>query len=172
MMGTTNHFGQYIKKVQRDSGSMQPPSSTCLIKQKKYVLPFNATQQHVKNVGLLIQCEECLMWRLLFSKKKLDLTSKTLLEKVLQDISYTCGASFDDLNLPENLTSVYVKYHNCYDPVEKLYYSTGYQAICIYCCSEDLGNIQDENSKYYPQCENCSSRPVKCRPRCRVRTRK
>ena len=32
--------------------------TAALDKQKK-TFPFNATQQHVKNVNLLIQCEDC-----------------------------------------------------------------------------------------------------------------
>lgn len=48
----------------------------------KRKLPFNATQQHVKNVGLLILCEECEMWRLLFSKSKLS--SKCIVEVIFR----------------------------------------------------------------------------------------
>ena len=28
--------------------------------------------------------------------------------------------------------------HNCYEPVEKLYYSADLEPICIYCSSEDI----------------------------------
>ena len=31
-----------------------------------------------------------------------------------------------------------VRVHNCYDPVENLYYSTDLEPICIYCSSEDI----------------------------------
>ena len=34
-------------------------------------LNFSPSQQHVKNVELLVQCEECGKWRLLFCKHKL-----------------------------------------------------------------------------------------------------
>ena len=55
-------YGQF--RVEMES------SPTVKAKTRKSI-PFNATQQHVKNVGLLLQCDECLMWRLLFSKRKL-----------------------------------------------------------------------------------------------------
>ena len=31
-----------------------------------------------------------------------------------------------------------VRVHNCYDPVENLYYSADLEPICIYCSSEDI----------------------------------
>ena len=69
-------------------------------------LPFNVTQQHVRNVSILIQCEECEMWRLLFSKSKLSSQCKVKLNSILEDVSYTCGATFEDIELPEELNSV------------------------------------------------------------------
>ena len=30
------------------------------------------TVQHVKNIGVMLQCEECDLWRLLYSKRKLS----------------------------------------------------------------------------------------------------
>jgi len=51
-------------------------------------LSFSPSQQHVKNVGLLVECEE---WRLLFCKHKLK---PDILEKILEDVSYMCGATF------------------------------------------------------------------------------
>ena len=51
-------------------------------------------------VGLLLQCEECNMWRLLFSRHKLHYPEIVELGKILDDISYTCGVSFSDLELP------------------------------------------------------------------------
>ncbi len=121
-------------------------------------IPFNATQQHVKNVGLLVQCEECEMWRLLFSKRKLSPSSIANLEHLLDDMTYTCGATFDDLDIPDNLKAVCIKSHKCYDPIEKLYYSCGYESICYYC-----GKIVTaDNMEYYPQCstEPCSKKPL------------
>ena len=96
-------------------------------------LPFNVTQQHVKIVNLVIQCKECEMWRLLLSKRKLSPQSFKKLEKIIEDMSYTCGATFEDITMPEGLESVCIKVHNWYDPIEKLYYLCGFEPICIYC---------------------------------------
>jgi hypothetical protein len=121
---------------------------------------FNATQQHVRNVNILLQCEECGLWRLLFSKKKLIPQAVTQLQNLLEDISYSCGATFEDITMPEGLESVCVKRHNCYDPIEKLYYSCGFEPICIYCAASDGLEFNSGNaSDYYPQCDNCSLKP-------------
>ena len=40
----------------------------------------------------------------------------------------------------------------CEEPVEKLYYSMGYEPICIYCSSEDNLDIPNDS---YPICEFC-----------------
>ena len=80
-------------------------------KTKKGILGFNATQQHAKNAGTVIQCEECSMWRLIFSKTKLSPQGKSDLAKLLEDILYTCGASFDEISLPDSLKSIIVSSH-------------------------------------------------------------
>ena len=94
------------------------------------------------------------MWRVLFSKRKLDLQSKHNLQKVLQEVSYTCGMLFDEIDLPDSLKSVKVKEHFCHDPTEKLYYSSGYETICFYC-----GSSCEYDPDNYPQCEQCRSQP-------------
>ena len=85
----------------------------------KKSLPFNATQQHVKNVNMVIQCEECEMWRIVYSKKKLDPQSLSVLEKIMDDVVYTCGTTFDELDLSPTLQSVCVRIVHCNDPMEK-----------------------------------------------------
>ena len=37
---------------------------------------------------------------------------------------------------------VFVKDHDCTDGIEKLYYSCGFEAICVYCASEDLEDTE------------------------------
>ena len=100
------------------------------------------------------------MWRLLFSKKKLKHQSKEHLQNVLQDISYTCGATLEEISLPDDV-DVYIKDHKCHDPVEKLYYSCGFEPICFFCSGKvDSGHLGD--GKNYPQCSDCSLKaPVK-----------
>lgn len=48
----------------------RPSLSKQSAKSKK--LPFSASVQHVRNVDLMVQCEECEMWRLLYSPRKLS----------------------------------------------------------------------------------------------------
>ena len=62
--------------------------------------------------------------------------------------------------MPEGL-SVFVKDHDCGDPIEKLYYSCGYEAICIH-CGDYLADV-DENSDFYPQCLECTQPEIRKR---------
>jgi hypothetical protein len=58
----------------------------------------------------------------------------------------------DDLVLPSGI-SIHLKDHDCQDHVENLYYSCGYEPICIH-CGEYLSGV-DPFAIYYPQCEDC-----------------
>ena len=62
----------------------------------------------------------------------------------------------DDLDLPAGL-KVYIKDHDCGDHIEKIYYSCGYEPLCIY-CGEYLRDV--EEADYYPQCEDCKEPQV------------
>lgn len=58
-------------------------------------------------------------------------------------------ALLDELKLPSALESVCVKDRKCDDPLEKMYYSAGYQPVCYYCAFEDHDeSIPDD---VYPQ---------------------
>lgn len=87
-------------------------------------------------------------------EKKLDPQSKHNLEAILEEVAYTCGIMFEEINFPDDLKSVCVKYHCCKDPMKKLYYSSGYSPICYYC-----GADVDDDPDSYPQCELCISKP-------------
>lgn len=45
---------------------------------------------------------------------------------------------------------VYIKDHDCYDHVEKLYYSCGFELICIHCGEYLPNEIEDEDCDTYP----------------------
>lgn len=64
-----------------------------------------------------------------------------------------------DLELPEKFADVHFRDLKCADPVERLYYSLGYEPICFFCSSENDLNITD---KQYPICTTCalSNKPV------------
>ena len=48
---------------------------------KKNTLPFYASVQHVKNADTTIQCDECGMWRLVYSKYKLKRDQRLRLQQ-------------------------------------------------------------------------------------------
>ena len=69
-------------------------------------LPFVASVQHAKNTNLILQCEECEMWRHVYSRFKFSNEDRTTLDRILEDCTFTCGASLSDLELPDPLNSV------------------------------------------------------------------
>jgi len=77
--------------------------------------------KHAKNTNLMVQCEECEMWHLVYGKYKLK---KPELNVVINDYTYTYGASLSDLCHTGQLADVHVAIRLlcCYDPLEKLYY--------------------------------------------------
>ena len=102
----------------------------------------------------MVQCEECEMWRLLYSKRKLQLADQQALERSLENVAYTCGAQLQDMEDVGTLAEVYARNIRCNDPIEKLYYSVGtYPPVCIYCACESRLVRKDG---CYPQCEDCT----------------
>lgn len=170
-MDEDGHYKSFEEVLGTNTGESLCPSEVESRQKSKSAksLPFNATQQHVKNVNLVIQCGECEMWRIIYSKKKLNPQDSSLLEQIVDDISYTCGTSLSDLDLPSTLesASVCVKPHRCYDPMEKLYYSCGFQSICFYCAKDvPEADLPCDQQSQYPICHVCQSqgKPLVFRP--------
>lgn len=156
VMDEDGHYKSFEEVFGTNTGEYLSPSEVeSKQKTKSKSLPFNATQQHVKNVNLVIQCGECEMWRIILSKKKLNPQNFILLNRIVEDISYTCGTSLNDLDLPAELESVCIKPHRCYDPMEKLYYSCGFEPICYY-CAKDVPE-EGQPDEQYPMCHVCQS---------------
>ena len=65
-------------------------------------------------------------------------------------------AKLVELNLGNSFKEVDVRDHLCGDPVEKLYYSAGFEPICVYCARDQPFMCADQ----YPQCPDCSHRPA------------
>ncbi len=124
-----------------------------LQQKKRKATLFSPSQQHVKNVGLLLQCEECDKWRLLFCKHKLSAQELSDLQRILEDVSYSCETTLEDLDMPGRLANGFVKDHSCADDMEKLYYSCGFEPICVHCASEDV--VDSVDSEFLPQCQDC-----------------
>ena len=123
---------------------------------KKRKLPYYAAVQHVKNAGIMVQCNECNQWRLVFSRSKLTSVQRTNLQDILNDYDYSCGAALSELNLPEEYKDVEIRDHECFDLVERLYYTAKYTPICIYCSMEQPFTKEKE----YPICNNCCDKPA------------
>ena len=84
-------------------------------------------------------CDECGMWRLIYSKRKLNTDQREHLNSALSGMSFSCGSPLQEAPNAEDLTDVvYVKKLRCHDRVETLYYSANFSdVICVY-CSIDL----------------------------------
>ena len=126
--GADGHYLPFHEVFGQDTSEKYRPSLNMKTSIKKS-LPFSGSKQHVKNVGMMLMCEECEMWRLMYRKQKLKKDERSLLEQQLDGLVYTCGSSLQDLDLPKPLDEVYVRNLNCGDPVEKLYYTSGYEPI-------------------------------------------
>ena len=96
------------------------------------------------------------MWRLVFSKYKLKKEECDTLMALLEEMIYSCGLMLKDLNLSNTFQDVEIRDHECFDLVEKLYYSAKYEPICIYCSVEKPYT----SSNHYPQCSDCLDKPL------------
>ena len=85
-----------------------------------------------------------------------DINSRKAL---LDNCSYICGSPSQDIELPEPFKEVYVRNISCYEPTEKLYYSAGYDPICIYYAEEVT--VQDAIAEFFPQCTQYSKPKIK-----------
>ena len=104
---------------------------------------------------MLVQCEECDKWRLIFCKHKLTHQEVSNLE---EESVYTCGVLFSDLELSGRLKNVCVKDHRCTDPIEKLYYSCGFEPICFNCGCGLISTGGD--STFLLMCDECKESGV------------
>ena len=64
-------------------------------------MPFSLSVQHMKNADIMVQCEECEMWRLVYSKYTLTTAKRATLNQVLEEFTFTCGAVLSELELGE-----------------------------------------------------------------------
>lgn len=88
------HYKMFSEQYGLTTSEEYRPSMQVTKKSAKQLFGFSPSQQHVRNINLLLQCEECDMWRLLFSKYKLYYQEKQQLEQLLDDVAYTCGVTF------------------------------------------------------------------------------
>ena len=89
--GEDGHYMKFNDLLGTKTDEYHRPSLLKMSKRKK-TLPFSASVQHVKNVDIMLQCDECNMWRLLYAKFKLTKQEQANLQLRLNDVSFTCGA--------------------------------------------------------------------------------
>ena len=154
VLGEDSHYKPFIEVLGTETREECPSLDLKEQKKRKISLPFTVCLQHVKNSGLVIQCSECEMWRLVFSKYKLKPEEVREIQLLLDDYTYTCGSKLVNL-LPEKFCNIEIRDHSCYDITEKLYYSAKCEPICVYCGKEEPFT----DTAAYPQCTNCISKP-------------
>ena len=127
-------YGQLTTEEFRSTGLLQ----------QSLLLDLFPVSKMFYNVGLLVQYEECDNVETFVVQTQAELLS---LKRPLTML-------FTELELPGRLKNVCVKGHKCYNPIEKLYYSCGFELICDLCASEE---VQDDPS-YLPQCVTCQEK--------------
>ena len=90
----------------------------------------------------------------MYSCNKLTNEEQQKVQDLLDGILFTCGAPIEDFDadLP-----VYTRTLNCYEPIEKQYYSAGFKPICVYCASTDNLDMKSDTG-YLPQCTDCAGK--------------
>ena len=137
----------FVWKVPDYSSEAFSQSLRTIEKAKEFIPVF-----HTRSMRNEIQCEECEMWRLIYSRHKLTSSELKQVTSSLEDYTYTCGASFSDLGLQGRLAEVCVRDVQCYSPLEKLYYALNKEQLCIYCCSNSDLTAAEGCYLQYVQC--------------------
>ena len=94
----------------------------------------------------------------MYSKRKLCTSNE--LQSIVGDLSYSCGATMDDVNLPDYLKCMEIRSLCCSDPIKRLYYSACPEnVLCIHC-----GDTENLVSKLvdgaFPYCKDCESQSI------------
>jgi len=97
-----DHYKSFDELFGTDTTEVHRPSLSSLRTSKREkTLPFVASLQHVRNMDLVIQCDDCGLWRLLYSQKKLSKRDRHDLQSILEDVSFTCAVQLQNFDLPE-----------------------------------------------------------------------
>ena len=119
MPGNDGHYKPFDVVFGSNTTEDNRPSK---VNTKQKALPFYASVQHVKNAQMMLLCEECSMWRLIYSKRKLKQLENANLQRALDGTSFSCGAQLHDANLPEHLKDIaYIRRMICEELIEKVY---------------------------------------------------
>ena len=93
-------------------------------------MEYSPTKQTAKNVSIVIQCDNCLKWRVLHAKKKSKADVKVRIESESEYLSYTCGSQFMDIHFVEDDENIMIfvvirRNLDCNTPIEVTYYNSG-----------------------------------------------
>ena len=111
----------------------------------------------------IVMCLECLRPRVIYAQKKLSFQEVLQVERILEDVYFTCCSSLQDIDSSHGvgsttdsqlLSKVFVRANlTCNDPVEIPFYSSeSFPDVCVHCaCVGDLV----ENQDVYPTCNYC-----------------
>jgi hypothetical protein len=93
----------------------------------------------------------------MFSKRKLSLHQQQEFQKIVSDLSYSCGATMEDVDLPEYLKCVEIRSHCCTDLIERLYYSAYPEDVLRIHCGDTDNLVSDLEEGAFPYCKECES---------------
>ena len=118
----------------------------------KKMLPLYASVQHVKNAQLMVQCEECNMWRLVYSKYKLSVAERNQLQQLLNGHLFLFSWGQTSIFTSWRWIQGCRNQGSCLwtgDTIEKLYYSAGFMYVFIVAViSHSLHLSKTHNSKH------------------------
>ncbi|XP_038057257.1 uncharacterized protein LOC119728895 [Patiria miniata] len=122
-------------------------------------MPFSPSSNKASNVKMVVQCEECLKWRVCYAARVLKQDQKQQLELELDTLSYSCGAYFQDIDTGGDDDSVFNHIYvndklTCDMPIEAAYFVTFSDPLCFYCGSEH--NLE-ANDGQDPLCDICKA---------------
>ena len=111
-------------------------------------IPFTPNNQTARNVSECVMCGECLRPRVLYSNHKISFKDRKVLLQTLEDILFSCGASFKEVSpsiQPEDRSAAASSIFNrafvqenlsCEMPVEVTYFSSESFVdiiLCVHC---------------------------------------
>ena len=91
MPGQDGHYKRFEEVCGTSTVEEHRPSLQKITKKR---LPFYPSVQHVRNCNTMLMCDECGMWRLVYSTRKLKAVEIRKLNATLDGLSFSCGADY------------------------------------------------------------------------------
>ena len=116
---------------------------------------YTAVKQDATNTNFTLTCTECDKPRLVLARKKPPTAVLRKFKRHTADLYFTCGTTVAELtgNDKEFVEHLQIKRNlTCQMPVEKLYYSAGYEFCCCHCGAK---RKLITHISFYPICSSC-----------------